>query len=294
MNQNLCNACPRGCNADRENSTGFCGVGNGFRIARVGLHEWEEPCISYGKGSGTVFFSGCNLKCVFCQNYKISHGLCGKDIDGNTLLYEMQKLEGMGAVNINLVNPSHYAKLLVPVLEEFRKTSSLPVVYNCGGYDSVESLKSLEGLVDIYLPDVKYFSDEYAKRYSGCVGYFKNALSVLMEMHRQVGYCEFDSETHIKKGVLVRHLVLPSLYSDSINILCGLAHEFEPSKMALSLMSQYFPTYKACEYPEINRKVTTLEYNKVVQHAKELGFVNGFVQQRTSAKEEYVPEFDYN
>ncbi len=294
MKQNLCNACPRACNADRLNSSGFCKAAMSFRIARVGLHEWEEPCISYGNGSGTVFFSGCNLKCVFCQNYKISHDLYGKDIDAYTLLNEMKKLEESGAVNINLVNPSHYAQLLVPVLEKFRAFSKLPIVYNSGGYDSVKTLKSLEGLVDIYLPDVKYCSDEYAQKYSNCKGYFKIAMSALEEMHRQTGYAEFCQDGHMKKGVLIRHLVLPSLYKDSISILDAIADKFDASKIALSLMSQYFPTYRACEYPQINRKTTTLEYNKVVEHAKKLGFTRGFVQQRASAFEEYVPEFDYN
>lgn len=289
-----CVACPRKCGADRHNGVGFCGVGEKFRIARVGLHKWEEPCISYGKGSGTVFFSGCSLKCVFCQNYEISNELKGKDIDASRLLYELQRLCDMGAVNINLVNPTHYAHLLCNILEKFKSNCNIPIVYNTGGYDSVETLRNLNGLIDIYLPDIKYFSDEYAFRYSRCHNYFETALEALHEMHLQVGYAKLDKDGHMTRGVIVRHLVLPGLYRDSIEILNRLSKEFDVSKLTLSLMSQYFPAYKACEYSEINRKTTTLEYSKVVDFAKQKGFTRGYVQEKSSANEKYVPEFDYS
>lgn len=288
-----CFACPRRCGAKRDTQIGFCGVGSSYKVARIGLHEWEEPCISYGKGSGTVFFSGCNLGCVFCQNSKISHGYSGKYIDDDTLLYEMQRLEQLGAVNINLVTPSHYAIKLPFVLEKFKKHSVIPIVYNTGGYDSVHTLKALCGLVDIYLPDLKYFSPELSAKYSAAADYFEKAFAAICEMHRQTGYAVFDGDGYMKSGMLVRHLVLPGMYKDSFALLDELSKEFDPKGLPISLMSQYFPTYRAHDFPEINRKLTTLEYRKVTDYALKLGFVKGYVQERTSAKEEYVPDFDY-
>lgn len=289
----MCFACPRRCGTERDKKTGFCGVGYSYKIARVGLHEWEEPCISYGKGSGTVFFSGCNLGCVFCQNSKISHGYSGKYIDDDTLLYEMQRLEHLGAVNINLVTPSHYAFKLPSVLEKFKEHSDLPIVYNTGGYDSVTTLRNLCGLVDIYLPDLKYFSSAISAKYSGASDYFEKAFAAIREMHRQTGYAVFDDDGHMKSGMLVRHLILPGMYRDSFAVLDALSREFDPQRLPISLMSQYFPTDRAHDFPEINRKLTTLEYGKVTDYALKLGFVKGYVQERTSAKEEYVPDFDY-
>ncbi len=290
---NKCFCCPRQCGADRSKQPGFCGVSNEFKVARVGLHKWEEPCISVENGSGTIFFSGCSLKCVFCQNYEISHGLGGKYIDADRLLFEMNKLEDMGAANINLVNPTHYANQLCTVLEKFKSHSNLPIVYNSSGFENTEILKKLKGLVDIYLPDVKYFSDEYAYRYSNCKNYFSTAVSALCEMYSQIGTTPVFEKNRMLKGVIVRHLVLPGLSYDSVELIGALAAHFEPKNVILSLMSQYFPCHRASDFPEINRKITTLEYNRVVDAAKRLGFVNGYVQSRASAKKLYVPEFDY-
>ncbi len=285
--------CPRECLRDRNYEKGFCGADNNIRIARVGLHLWEEPCISYGKGSGTVFFSGCSLKCVFCQNHEISSGLRGRDVSADELSDIFLRVRDMGAVNLNLVNPTHYSSDIARALDKIKDKLGIPVVYNTGGYDKVETLKKFSGLVDIYLPDVKYYSREYSLKYSGAGDYFDIAIKAVSEMLRQTGYPEFDDDGHMKKGVLVRHLVLPTLYRDSMTILGKLSECFDASKMYISIMRQYFPTHKALDYPEISRKLTTLEYQKVVKCAESLGFTNGYTQEKSSAKEEYVPDFDF-
>lgn len=293
MNGKTCTVCPRKCMVDRTLSTGFCGVGDEIKIARVGLHLWEEPCISYGSGSGTVFFSGCNLKCVFCQNREISFGLKGKNINIDTLADEFLRLEQMGAVNINLVTPTHYAMQIMRALDKVKHRLSIPVCYNSSGYESVETIKLLKGYIEIFMPDIKYHSSEFAIRYSGAENYFEAASNALRQMHENVGYADFDSQMHLKKGVLVRHLVLPGLYKDSIAILEYLAKNYDASKLAISIMSQFFPTERCTAFPEINRHITSLEYRKVVDKAQELGFVNGFIQEKSSASEKYVPNFDY-
>lgn len=288
-----CKICPRRCGVNREEAVGYCKSLENVRVARVGLHLWEEPCISYGKGSGTIFFSGCNLRCVYCQNHDISNDVKGRDISIDKLCDEMKRLEALGAVNINLVTTTHYSLSVARALEKVKTELSIPVVFNTGSYDLVETLKLFDGLVDIYLPDIKYYSQTYSKKYSSCPDYFEVAISAIKEMHRQTGYASIDENGRMKSGVLVRHLVLPSLYRDSFEILNALAREFVPSKMTVSIMNQYFPTYRASEFPEINRHTTTLEYQKVVNYALKLGFVHGYTQERTSAKEEYVPNFDY-
>ncbi len=294
MSENTsCRVCPRRCGADRQKERGFCGADRYVRIARVGLHAWEEPCISYGKGSGTVFFSGCSLGCVYCQNFEISSGLRGRDIEPSELSEIFQRVRDMGAVNLNLVNPTHYSDDIIKALERVKDKLSIPVVYNTGGYDSVETLKRFEGLVDIYLPDLKYRSAEYSKKYSGAADYFDVASKAICEMVRQTGYPTFDSDGHMIRGTLVRHLVLPTLYRDSFGVLDFLAENFDTSKLYVSLMRQYFPTHKASEIPPLSRKLTTLEYEKVLAYAEKLGITNGFSQEKSSAKEEYVPDFDF-
>lgn len=288
-----CTLCPRRCGADRSKNRGFCGADGKIRIARVGLHEWEEPCISYGVGSGTVFFSGCSLKCVFCQNYEISSLGKGRDIDPSELSEIFLSVRDMGAANLNLVNPTHYSEGVISALESVKDSLGIPVVYNTGGYDSVETLKRFEGLVDIYLPDLKYFDSTYSAKYSGAADYFEVASKAVLEMHRQVSYPVFDGEGHMKGGVLVRHLVLPTLWRDSVKILDYLAGTYDVKRLHISLMRQYFPTHRAFEYPEISRRLTSLEYDKVTEHARGLGIVNGYTQEKSSAKEEYVPKFDY-
>ena len=289
----ICNLCPRQCNIDRSASLGYCQSPDSIRIARVGLHEWEEPCISYGKGSGTIFFSGCNLRCVYCQNNEISSHLHGTEISVSTLADEMLKLQNMGAANINFVTPTHYADKIVLALDKVKGKLHIPTVYNCGGYESIETLKMLEGYIDIYLPDLKYFSPEISRKYSGCDDYFDVAVTAIAEMTRQTGKPVFDDDGHMKKGTMIRHLVLPSLYKDGIEAFSNLIKIVNPKDVAVSIMCQYFPTHLSEKYPEINRKTTTLEYMKVVDYVRTLGFEYGFMQEKESAKQEYVPVFDY-
>lgn len=281
------------CLRDRSTERGFCGADSNVRIARVGLHMWEEPCISYGKGSGTVFFSGCSLKCVYCQNHEISQGNKGRDILPEELSEIFLGVQKMGAVNLNLVNPTHYSLDIARALYKVKEQLEIPVIYNTGSYDRVETLRELSGLVDIYLPDIKYYSPECSEKYSGAKDYFKVAFLAIEEMFRQTGYPEFDGEGHMKSGVLIRHLVLPTLYRDSMAILDELCGKYDVSKLYISIMRQYFPTHMAGEFPELSRKLTTLEYNKVTNYAQRLGIVNGYFQGKSSAVEEYVPNFDF-
>lgn len=288
-----CNICPRQCDVDRNKVKGFCQSTNIIKLARVGLHMWEEPCICYGKGSGTIFFSGCNMKCVFCQNYEISHNLKGREITDTQLEKEIYNLQDFGAVNINLVTPTHYSHEIAKVLEKVKPNLKVPVIYNSSGYESVETLKKFSGLIDIYLPDIKYYSRDVSKKYSSCPDYFEVAKSALSEMVRQTGKLCFDENSHLLSGVIVRHLVLPSLYNDSINIFENLYETFGNKNFLVSLMSQYFPSYRSGEFPEINRKVTSLEYKKVCDKIISLGFTNGYIQEKSSATDVYVPKFDY-
>lgn len=292
-NNKSCTVCPRKCRADRTKDKGFCGASEKIKIARVGLHTFEEPCISYGCGSGTVFFSGCPLKCVFCQNYEISQMLKGREVTRDELCEIFLDVQKMGAVNLNLVNPTHYSEDIVYALCKVKKDLKIPVVYNTGGYDSAETLKQFSGLVDIYLPDLKYYSSEYSEKYSKASDYFEVASEALDEMFRQVGYPEFTKEGYMKKGVLIRHLILPSLYRDSFKILDYLSEKYNKDKLCISLMSQYFPTHKAKEYKELSRTLTTLEYQKVLSYAVKSGITHGFSQDRRSADKKYVPEFDF-
>lgn len=291
--KNGCVQCPRKCGVNRAERIGFCGVSDTVKLARVGLHAWEEPCLSYGCGSGTVFFSGCSLRCVFCQNREISRGGKGAEVDIPTLADEFLRLQDMGAVNINLVTPTHYTAQIIRALDRVKHKLHIPVCYNCGGYERVETLRKLDGYVDIFLPDIKYYSTEYSRKYSAAPDYFETAIAALAEMYRLVGYAAFDGAGHMTRGVLTRHMVLPGLYRDSMRILDALAERYEPKRFAVSLLNQYFPTSECAAYPEINRRVTTLEYRKVTDHALALGFTLGFTQQRSAHEEAYVPAFDY-
>ncbi len=288
-----CVSCPRKCMADRKAIQGFCGAGEQIKLARVGFHLWEEPCISYGKGSGTIFFSGCNLRCVYCQNHLISQENHGRTISKEVFAREVLNLQEQGAVNINLVTPSHYVDAVASVLWKIKSKLSVPVIYNSSGYDSVESLRTLDGLIDCYLPDLKYASWELGQKYSNASDYFPVATKAIDEMFRQSGYYREDEKGHMVGGLLIRHMVLPGSYRDSFDVLNWIAEHYDTEKMAISLMSQYFPTHRAEEFPELNRKITTFEYKKVVEHAQELGFVRGFIQKREAATKLYVPEFTY-
>lgn len=287
MNVRKCDICPNLCGVDRRYQFGVCGVGEEIRIARAELHYWEEPLISGEKGSGTIFFSGCNLKCVFCQNYEISSLRKGKVVTVDELIDEMKKLEDKGASNINFVTPTHYAFAVKEALSKYKP--KIPVVYNTSSYERVEVLKELEGLIDVYLPDFKYFSNVNAFRYSGKKDYAEVALSAIKEMVRQTGETVIEDDL-IKKGVIIRHLVLPNCVEDSVTALKTLFDLFG-NRVWYSVMSQYFPSGKAADYPEINRELKSIEYKAVIAKAEKIGIENCFIQDMTSAQEAYVPEF---
>lgn len=283
--------CPRMCGVNRKEQTGFCGAGDSVRVSRASLHMWEEPCISGKNGSGTIFFSGCSLKCCFCQNYKISAENFGKDISKEKLCDIMLDLQSQGAHNINLVTPTHYAHKIADALTKVKDKLKIPVVYNSSGYENTDTLDMLAGLVDIYMPDLKYFSQELSKKYSGAENYFKKASEAILYMHKQVGAVEFDDEKMMKNGLIIRHMLLPGAYRDSLKILDWIGENFDKEKIMISLMCQYTPSYKSDRFGEINRKVTSFEYNKVIERALLLG-LKGCMQQRSSASESYVPDFD--
>ena len=284
----ICNQCPRRCNVDRENALGYCKAPNAYKLARASLHFWEEPCISGKSGSGAVFFSGCNLGCVFCQNYEISHKCKGVEVSEERLIRIFEHLVDEGANNINLVNPTHYAVQLAHTLKKYKPP--VPVVYNTSGYDSVDTLKLLDGLVDIYLPDFKYMRNDKALRYSRAEDYPQFAMPALTEMKRQVGNDVFDENGIMKRGMIIRHLVLPGNTNSAIQALDYLAENFGDTY--ISVMAQYVPCTDLSEYKEINRKITKREYDKVVAHILELGLEKVFLQKLESATEDYIPDFD--
>lgn len=284
----ICNQCPRKCNVDRENALGYCKAPNAYKLARASLHFWEEPCISGKNGSGTVFFSGCNLGCVFCQNYEISHNCKGVEVSEERLIRIFEHLVDEGANNINLVNPTHYAVQLAHTLKKYKPP--VPVVYNTSGYDSVDTLRLLDGLVDIYLPDFKYIRNDKALRYSRAEDYPQFAMPALREMKRQVGDDVFDENGIMKRGMIIRHLVLPGNTNSSIQALDYLAENFGDTY--ISVMAQYVPCTDLSDYKEINRKITEREYDKVVNHIIDLGLEKVFLQTLESATEDYIPDFD--
>ena len=283
----ICSICPRHCNVDRSVNLGFCQSPDNFRVARAALHFWEEPCISGKEGSGTVFFSGCNLKCVFCQNNEISAENKGVEISDDKLISTFENLISQGANNINLVNPTHYAKRLAKVLSRWK--SPVPIIYNSSGYEEVETLKALDGLIDIYLPDLKYIRAEKAMRYSKAADYFEKASAALLEMRRQVED-KFDGDI-MKSGMIIRHLILPQNTNSSIAVLDFIKSNF-PNTF-VSLMAQYTPCGDLSEFPEINRKITKREYEKVVNYAFDNSFDKLFIQELSSADKSFIPKFDF-
>mgnify|MGYP003594689088 FL=1 len=283
----ICSICPRHCNVDRSVNLGFCQSPDSFRVARAALHFWEEPCISGKEGSGTVFFSGCNLKCVFCQNNEISAENKGVEISDDKLISIFENLISQGANNINLVNPTHYAKRLAKVLSRWK--SPVPIVYNSSGYEEVETLKALDGIIDIYLPDLKYIRAEKAMRYSKAEDYFEKASAALLEMRRQVED-KFDGDI-MKSGMIIRHLILPQNTNSSIAVLDFIKSNF-PNTF-VSLMAQYTPCGDLSEFPEINRKITKREYEKVVNYAFDNSFDKLFIQELSSADKSFIPKFDF-
>lgn len=286
----ICNACPRKCNVERnigEFSRGFCKMPYNAVLARASLHLWEEPVISGERGSGAIFFSGCNLRCVFCQNFEISHENFGKQVSKSEFIDIVKNLENQGAHTINLVNPTHFVPFIKEVFSEYKP--SVPVVYNTGGYDDVESIRSLQGLIDVYLPDLKYFDSDVSKKYSNAENYFEKASKAVLEMQRQVGKSVIKDGI-MQKGMIIRHLVLPKNTDQSIKILRWIKDNL-PIDTYISLMSQYVP-YVKTEYNELNRRIVTAEYQKVIDEFERLGFENGFMQERSSAQTDFIPKFD--
>lgn len=289
-----CILCPRQCGVDRiQGQTGYCGMPENLLVARAALHMWEEPCISGSTGSGTVFFSGCNLKCVFCQNHSIALGDCGKPISIQRLSEIFLELQEKEAANINLVTPTHYIPQIRDALLLAKVQGlNLPIVYNTGGYESIASLQLLEGLVDIYLPDLKYYSTELSTTYSHAADYFQVATTALAEMYRQVGTPAFDEATGMmKRGMIVRHLILPGQTKDSKKILRYL-HETYGDNIYISIMNQYTPLPHVAQIPALNRKVTADEYDRVVNFALTIGIENAFIQEGETAEESFIPPFD--
>jgi len=303
--EKYCTACPRECRAERGAGVlGYCRCGKVVHLSRVSLHMWEEPPVSGKRGSGTLFFTGCSLGCVFCQNREISRAETGRAFTESQLESAMLSLRDAGAHNINLVTPTHYLNTVARVLEAVKPRLGIPVVYNCGGYEKVESLKRLEGLVDVYLPDCKYFSSELSARYSSAEDYFTVASKALMEMYRQTGavtfaadgrgipHCYEEKDDLIIRGLIVRHLVLPGCRKDSIRILEELAEILPVEKIRLSLMRQFTPDFVPKDkYPELCRRLTAFEYDSVLKTARELGFI-GYTQAPESASSRFTPEFN--
>ena len=285
----LCNLCPRRCGVDRKTKTGVCAQGDTLRVSRAAAHFWEEPCISGVSGSGTVFFSGCNLKCVFCQNAKISSGGYGKDISVKRLKEIYYELIDFGVHNINLVTPTHFADKIAESLDE---KLPVPVIWNSGGYDSVETLKMLEGKIDIYMPDFKYSSPALAAKYSGAPDYPETAEMAIAEMFRQTGRYALDGDDMMLSGVLIRHLILPGAVENTLGVLDRVSSKFHSGDVLFSLMRQYTPPAEGCRFPELERRVTEDEYRRAEDYMYLCGIEDGFVQDPGCEMSEYTPPFD--
>ena len=289
-----CRLCPRECGVDRtDGKRGYCGMDSRIFAARAALHMWEEPCISGERGSGTVFFSGCSLRCCFCQNRDIALGDSGMEITVERLGEIFLELEKKGAANINLVTGTHYVPQIICALDLARaKGMTIPVVYNSGGYENVETIQMLEGYVDVYLPDFKYADAALAGVFSNAPDYPEVAKKAIKEMVRQTGRCEFGEDGYIKKGTIVRHLIIPGHTANSKGVLTYL-HETFGKAIYISIMNQYTPVFHQEKFPELNRRVTRREYEKVLNHAMNLGIENGFFQEGETAAESFIPAFDY-
>ena len=284
-----CTLCPRRCGVDRtRGQLGFCKMPGQVHAARAGVHYWEEPVISGSFGSGAFFFSGCTLKCAFCQNYDISQENFGKPLTSAELRAAFERLIDEGVQNINLVTPTHFLPDILPALEP---KLPVPVVYNCGGYESVETLRQLEGKIDVYLPDFKYSDNVLAKKLSSAPDYFETASAAILEMYRQVGKPVIEDD-EMKRGVLVRHLVLPGCVDNSLGVLDWVAEHFRSGDILFSLMSQYVPMGRAVEMPPFDRRITELEYDSVLSYMMLLGIEDGYTQDFSSAERGYTPSFD--
>lgn len=286
-----CVLCPKKCGINRYEKKGYCGATNKIKLAYYSLHKWEEPVISGSNGSGTIFFSNCNLKCIYCQNKKISLDGYGKFISNKRLGEIMLELQEMGAHNINLVTPTHYIPQIATVLHKIKsKELKIPVIYNTSSYENIGTLKMMSNLVDIYLADLKYYDDELGKKYSSCDNYFEVATMAIDEMYRQVGKFELDNDGLLKKGLVVRVLILPGQTRDAKEIINYLYKTYGDD-IYISIMNQYTPINK-CKYDNLNRKVTDLEYDEVIDFAVTLGVKNAFIQEGDSANESFIPKFD--
>lgn len=291
-----CNLCPRQCGADRENGkSGICGVsGKNILAARAALHFWEEPCISGERGSGTVFFSGCPLRCVYCQNYQIAGTEVGMEIGEERLKEIFLELQEKDAHNINLVTPTHYTPEIIRAIRKAKEQGlRLPIVYNCSGYEKVETLKMLKGIVNVYLTDFKYMEREAAVRYSKAPDYPEIARAALKEMMNQTGEAKFDENGIMQSGVIVRHLLLPG-HVRNARAVVKYVYETYGDQLYLSLMNQYTPLPQVKkEFPELDRRVTEREYQRLISYALEIGVENAFIQDGNTAKESFIPMFDY-
>lgn len=291
----LCYICPHRCGVDRPETMsssgtfGSCGCGMKPIVARAGLHMWEEPCISGTRGSGTVFFSGCNLHCIFCQNHKISCEGFGKEITIEHLQKIYQDLIAQGAHNINLVTPTHFAQAII---ESLKEKLSVPVVYNTSGFETIDTLRKLQGKVQIYLPDFKYSDDLAAIKYSNAPDYFRITAAAIKEMYRQTGEYIIDDEGILQSGVVIRHLILPGLIDNSKHVIDWVAETFKQGQVLFSLMHQYIPCGDAAKYPEINRTVSKAEYEEIEAYLFASGIEDGFVQDGDAASCDFIPDFD--
>lgn len=285
-----CNLCTFNCNVDRENYIGKCKCGMLPKISLVSVHNWEEPCISGTNGSGTVFFSGCNFNCVFCQNHEISQSRFGKEVSIQRLADIFLEQQERGVHNINLVSPTPYVYSIIKALDIAKKQGlSIPVVYNTNSYENIETIKMLNGYIDIYLPDLKYYDDTIGIEYSKAPHYFETASRAILEMYYQVGNATFDDKGIMRKGVIIRHLILPNHITDIKNILNWIEKNL-PKEIYISVMAQYFPAYKAKENKLLNRKISKREYELVLKMVSK--FENGYIQELSDCEEEYVPKFD--
>lgn len=288
----FCNVCPRSCKVDRKQSihekgrAGYCRSGMLPIVSRAALHHWEEPCISGTRGAGTVFFAGCNLSCVYCQNYEISELMHGEEISVERLRQIYFELIAQGAHNIDLVTPTHFTHA---IFQSLREPLPVPVVYNCGGYESIHTVAFLRKKIQCWLPDLKYSLREPAARYSDAPDYFEKATAAIEQMYRQTGTYEIGSDGILKKGVLIRHLILPGNLENTKGVLRYVAETFAPGQVLFSLMRQYVPWGRASEFPEINRRLTEEEYNEAKAYMEELGIVDGYTQAADSSDAVYIP-----
>lgn len=286
----VCNLCPFKCNINRSNAFGKCKCGVLPKLALASVHFWEEPCISGENGSGTVFFSGCNLSCIFCQNHKISHSGFGKEVSTERLAEIFLELQEKNVNNINLVSPTPYVLQIIKALDIAKVNGlKIPVVYNTNSYENIETIKMLDGYVDVYLPDLKYFDDSIGKEYSKIPNYFDVASKAIIEMHSQVPKNIFNTTGIMQKGIIIRHLILPGNVTQTKKILNWISDTL-PSDTFISIMAQYFPTFKAKEHDIINRKISKREYEMVLNMLS--SFENGYIQELSDCEEEYVPNFD--